>query len=172
MFSLRKGFTLMEILIVVAILGVLVVVALISINPAQRQAQARDTGRKSSIIQLGHAVQTYFTASSSFPSNANWAQDLINIGELSTFPSGIRYNSGTNCVTFVQPGDDPTYCYGLDVTNGAIVFSTAEANINLVKCTSPETAYFAFSSADSRGGTICFNGDPAPWPSGMMNYVD
>lgn len=162
-----------ELLIVIAILAVLAVVVLVAVNPAQRQAQARDTGRQSSVVQLGRAIQTYYTSSSSYPNDSSWAQDLINIGELGSFPAGIAYNSGSNCATFEQPGVDPTYCYYLDATNGAIVFSSAEAQKNIVKCTVPdETPYFIFSTADSRGGTICFNGDPAPWASGTMNYVD
>jgi prepilin-type N-terminal cleavage/methylation domain-containing protein len=172
MTNLKRGFTLIELLIVIAILAVLAVVVLVAVNPAQRQAQARDTGRQSSVVQLGRAIQTYYTSSSSYPSNSNWAQDLINIGELGSFPSGIAYNAGSNCVTFEQPGVNPTYCYDLDATNGAIVFSVAEAQKNIVKCTVSETPYFTFSTADSRGGTICFNGDPTPWAPGTMNYVD
>ena len=173
-----SGFTLIELLIVMAILGVLAVIVFIAIDPAERLAQTRDTGRISSVTQIGHAAQAYYTANDgNYPETATWAQDLIDKGELGSFPSGIAYTaySVTNCTiaSFVQPGTDPTYCYGLDATNGAIVFATAEAKSHTSKCTVPgEVAYFVFSTADGRGGTICSSGDPSVWAPGAMTYVD
>jgi prepilin-type N-terminal cleavage/methylation domain-containing protein len=173
--SNSAGFTLIELLVVMAILGVLAVIVFIAINPGERQAQARDTGRISAISQFGRAIESYYTShDGSFPDEATWAQGLLDTGELSTFPSGVAYTiSGTsNCTSFVQPGADPTYCYDLDATNGAIVFATAEAGSHTSKCTAPEATYFVFSTSDGRGGTICSNGDPSAWASGSMTYVD
>jgi prepilin-type N-terminal cleavage/methylation domain-containing protein len=168
------GFTLIELLIVIAILGVLAVVILIVLNPTEKQAQARDTGRISSIAQVGRSMQAYYTQQGNYPSTGTWAQDLLDYGELSSFPSGIDYSaySTTNCTSFVQPAIDPTYCYNLDSDNGALVFARAEANSHNEKCTAPEVAYFVFSTSDSRGGTICSSGDPSPWASGSGVYVE
>jgi len=170
---LNEAFTLIELLIVMAILGVLAVVVFVLVDPREKQAQANDTGRKTTVVQLGRAALTYYTSQGQFPSSATWAQDLVGVGELSTFPSGIQYILGgtSPCATFVQPGTDPTFCYNVDAINGAIVFSTAEADSNNGKC-AVGAAYFVFSSADARGGTICSTGDPAPWVSGTQVYVD
>lgn len=172
--TLTRAFTLIEILIVIAILGVLAVVTLVAINPAEKQAQARDAGRISTIVQLGRALATYYTSQSAYPDGATWADDLLNVGELASFPSGIAYSAGSvvNCTTFVQPAENPTYCYDLDTVgdNGAIVFSAAESTRYISKCTAPDTAYFVFSTSDARGGTICSNGEPSPWASGGQTY--
>lgn len=170
----NKGFTLIELLIVIAILGILAVIILVLIDPVEKQAQARDTGRISSVVQLGRNVQAYYSQRGTYPATASWAQDLLDTGELSSFPSGIAYSaySTTNCLTFVQPATDPTYCYDLDSNNGALVFALAEANAYTQRCTAPESAYFVFSTADGRGGTICSNGDPSPWSPGTQTYVD
>jgi prepilin-type N-terminal cleavage/methylation domain-containing protein len=169
----NRGFTLLELLVVMAILGILAVVVFVGINPAQRQAQARDTGRISAIAQMGRALQAYYTAhAASYPGEATWAQDLLDTGELSSFPSGIKYtNPASQCTQFVQPGVDPTFCYRLDATNGALVYATAEAQNKLEKCPG-STPYFIFSTADSRGGTICASSEPIPWASGTQIYVD
>jgi len=167
------GFTLVELLIVMAILGILIVIVFVAINPAQRQAQARDTGRISAVAVLGRAIQSYYTVRSEYPTEGNWAQEILDYGELSSFPSGIDYvlAGTTNCTTYVQPADPPTYCYALDTDNGALVFATAEAISHTDKC-SVGDPYFVYSTADGRGGTICSTGDPSPWAPGTATYVE
>jgi len=168
------GFTLIELLIVIAILGILAVVMLVVMNPGERQAQARDTGRISSVTQLGRALQSYYSLKTTYPSTGNWASELVNSGELASFPSGIAYsyNSVVSCTSFVQPAIDPTFCYDEDElnSNGALIFAKAESTTHRSKCTAPQEAYFVFSSTDSRGGTICSSTDPVPWPAGSVTY--
>lgn len=170
--QLAVGFTLLELLIVMAILGVLAVIVFVAINPAERQAQSRDTGRISTVAQLGRALQGYYTSNGDFPAVDNWAQDLIDEGTISTFPSGITYASVNHCTSYQQPFTNPTYCYNTDPDNGSIVFARGEAQSHIDKCTSPEVPYFIFSTEDGRGGTICSNGDPTPWAAGSQTYVD
>lgn len=172
--SRATGFTLIELLIVIAILGILAVVMLVIMNPGERQAQARDTGRISSVTQLGRALQAYYSVKSEYPATGQWAGDLVNSGELAGFPSGISYsyNSVTPCGSFAQPATDPTFCYDEDQVgeNGALVFAKAESTTHRSKCTAPQEAYFVFSTADSRGGTICSSVDPVPWLAGSITY--
>lgn len=175
-FKIKKGFTLIEILLVLAILGIISVVALVLINPVERQAQARDAGRVSTVAQLGRVLQAYYAGNSSYPGVANWAQDLVDSSEISSFPAGVVYSSYgvTGCTTYVQPATNPTYCYDLDTLggNGFLVFARAESNTTNSKCTSPQVAYYVFSSGDGRGGTICSETEPTPWASGTATYVD
>lgn len=169
-----RGFTLIELLITIAILGVLAVVVVVAINPVERSAQGRDTGRIAAVVQIGHAITAYYSQHSTFPATATWAQDLLTDGALTTFPNGTTYPAYgvTPCTTFVQPGSDPTYCYDLDATNGALVFARAEANAQNGKCTLPQVAYFVYSLADGHGGTICSAADPTPWVGGSQAYAE
>ena len=93
MTALKKGFTLIELLIVIAILGVLAVVILIAINPQEQLARTRDAGRTSSVTQLGHALQAYYTARDGtyLDENATWINDLETAGELATIPGALNY---------------------------------------------------------------------------------
>jgi len=52
----RKGFTLLEILLVIAAIGILAAIVLVAINPNRQLAQARNTQRRSDVIAVSSAV--------------------------------------------------------------------------------------------------------------------
>ena len=53
---MRKGFTLIEILIVVGIMAILAAIVIIAINPGRQFAQARNTQRRSDVVAILDAV--------------------------------------------------------------------------------------------------------------------
>jgi len=171
-----KGFTLVELLIVIAIIGVLAVVVLVAINPVEQLAKTRDSGRISTVTQLGHAMQAYYTSQdAAYPAEATWDVDMTTSGELSTFPSAVSYGAygyTDGCTENVQPDGDG-FCYDLDTTNGAIVYGELESNNQNSKCVAPNDQAFAvFSTGDGRGGIVCgvqANG-LNPWAPGAQAY--
>jgi type IV pilus assembly protein PilA len=52
----QKGFTLIEILVVIGIIAILAAIVLVAINPARQFAQARDTQRSSNLNTILNAV--------------------------------------------------------------------------------------------------------------------
>ena len=63
----NKGFTLIEILISIAILGILSAVTVHVINPQQRISQARDSDRKSAFRQLATHLELYTIDHGKYP---------------------------------------------------------------------------------------------------------
>ncbi len=61
----RKGFTLIEILVVVAIIAILASVVLIGLGPAQKAG--RDARRISDLRQIQNGVELYFSHCGSYP---------------------------------------------------------------------------------------------------------
>ncbi|MFA6994699.1 MAG: type II secretion system protein, partial [Candidatus Paceibacterota bacterium] len=57
----QKSFTLIELLIVIGILAVLVAAIVITLNPAQLLAQARDSKRQQDLSALNQALNTITT---------------------------------------------------------------------------------------------------------------
>lgn len=80
----KKGFTLIEILVVIGILAVLFAIVLIAINPARQFSQANNTKRRSDVNALLNAVHQF-------------AAD--NRG---TLPAGINTSAGTISSTGVN----------------------------------------------------------------------
>src|SRR3989344_7871323 len=57
--TVHKGFTLIEVLVVIGILGILATVALVAINPAEAQKKARDTQRLKDMATLQSVIEQY-----------------------------------------------------------------------------------------------------------------
>lgn len=55
----QKGFTLIEVLVVIGILSVLLLITLVAINPARQFAQANNTQRTSDVNALLNAIHEY-----------------------------------------------------------------------------------------------------------------
>jgi prepilin-type N-terminal cleavage/methylation domain-containing protein len=157
----NKGFTLIELLIVIAILATLAVVVLLALDPVQQLARTRDSGRSSTVTQLGHALESYGTVrNGAYPVSgvgcavaANWITNcLVNSGEIKVTPSAIAYSiAGTAaCAGGVSQNN---ICYIADADSFAI-YMTAEAKSNLSRCASG-TAHFVYASGAGRGGIMC-----------------
>lgn len=57
--KLMKGFTLIELLVVIGIIGILAAVVLVAVNPGRQFAQARDTQRRSDLLQITNAIYQF-----------------------------------------------------------------------------------------------------------------
>lgn len=170
-----KGFTLIELLIVIAILGVLAAGILVAIDPVEQLGKGRDSGRKSSIGQIGRALQAFYTSHADSANNPypcptgaatpcpnpvgdDWSEALVNSGEIKIFPDHPVTSPATTCTA---PGIRVNgICYK---TNAAgtevIVYTHLESKSETEKypptCTSVATTWYLYSTSDGRAGTWC-----------------
>lgn len=64
-----RGFTLVELLIVIALLGVIATIVIAAINPIEQANRASDAGLKSDSSQIVSAIQRYYATHDVFPWN-------------------------------------------------------------------------------------------------------
>lgn len=69
--KMRKGFTIIELLVVVVIIGLLTTVATTSYMNAQKKA--RDNARKTQVNNIANAIETYYAAKRKLPGHT-WAE--------------------------------------------------------------------------------------------------
>jgi uncharacterized delta-60 repeat protein/prepilin-type N-terminal cleavage/methylation domain-containing protein len=109
-----KGFTLLEILLVIAAIGVLAAIVLIAINPTRQLAQVRNAERRSEINTIYKAIEQYLINTGSYPTGITTVlQDIcingnttncVNLGVLvpdymaaiPIDPTGIAYRVAIN----------------------------------------------------------------------------
>jgi len=78
----QQGFTLLEILLTVGVIGVLASIAILAINPAKQLWEARNTQRKSHAGTLHKALYQYAIANGAFPTGiTTTAQDICRDGQ-------------------------------------------------------------------------------------------
>ncbi len=64
---LSRGFTLVELLIVIALLAVIATIVIAAINPIEQANRAADAGKKADASQLVSALERYYTTHSGYP---------------------------------------------------------------------------------------------------------
>ena len=79
-----NGFTLLELLIVIAILGILATIALMILKPAFLFGQSRNVQRKNDLKQIQAALQNYYADNGSYPVVAGWSGEPSGYGGLPT----------------------------------------------------------------------------------------
>jgi len=69
--KINAGFTLIELIIVIAVLSILSVAVLTTLNPITQFQKADDARRKSDLGQIQKALESYYQDHSSYPASVN-----------------------------------------------------------------------------------------------------
>jgi type IV pilus assembly protein PilA len=169
---MQKGFTLIEILVVVAIIGVLSSVVLASLSTARMKS--RDQSRVAEIIELRKAIEFYYSERGTYPPYAyatspylgddcGYQNDWCDLETtLAPYINGIpRDNLGTALNRrYLYKSNAPYTTYGLGVQlEGSTTGSVADGGYSsLMYEVGPLPAYCVNKYAGSNGNWINWDG--------------
>ncbi len=144
----KRGFTLLEILLVVGIISLLAGIVIIAINPGKQLAQVRNTERRSDIKQIKSAVEQYYISVGRYPISLTGISSLTEVcdtGSLST-----TTDSEIDCTGLVDlTALVPTYITAIPVDPQASTTDGAGYKVmidptNKIITTAPEAELSAF----------------------------
>jgi general secretion pathway protein G len=96
--TLKKGFTLVELLIVMVILGILTTIVASSFSSSQEKA--RDTRRKSDLAAVAKAIEVYFNDKGEYPPS--------NGGNIDTFSWGDEFSDANGTIYMIKLPEEKT----------------------------------------------------------------
>lgn len=133
----QKGFTLVELLIVVAMLGALVAVTYSIINQQQQRKRAADAVNRSKLEQLSQAIESYMATEGKYPTASSGAPSGASMGEyIPTWPTGFTYvvdAARTEFAIYISASNGNYLKYGSSW--GGIKFCTSASISQVTVCT-------------------------------------
>lgn len=132
--SRNRGFTMIELLIVIAILGILAVAVLSAINPIEQINRGRDTGNRSDAEQLLSAIDRYTAFVGYYPWQHEVSPTTLAVAWTDISTTALMDGGTTNCNVLdkLSGGDDntPQTCEGTDELKESFVDRILETDYN------------------------------------------
>ena len=107
----NKGFTIVELLIVIVVIGILAAIAVVAYNGVT--TRANDTKRESNARNIANALAVYNSENEAWPKDATEAKTFLsNTNNVAKVDSGVINSIGTN------PTADNKDTYGIETCSG------------------------------------------------------
>ncbi len=99
----KKGFTLVELLIVIGIIGVLAGMVIAVLNPRHFQAKSRDAKRKADLEQVRSALEMYRADNGNYPAGSGSVASVLTVLQTNGYLT-LPTDPGTYDYRYVSAG--------------------------------------------------------------------
>ena len=89
--SLLKGFTLVELLLVISIIGILAGVVIGVISPKRQKEIATDTVTQTTMYKFAEGIEAYYSANNTLPTAQMFTDDTITFINAGAKPPSLKY---------------------------------------------------------------------------------
>ena len=161
----NHGFTMIELLVVISVIGILAVAVLSSINPIEQINKGRDTRTRSDAAQLINAVDRYFSIHESYPWNdasSEWTPTSSYDEYDEAFDNVSVTGWGWTQVLVDTQEVKEGYINRLENDDNIIVFKATGQNSTMYACFLPSSNAFKQEAAVNCDSTV----DVTPYGSG------
>jgi prepilin-type N-terminal cleavage/methylation domain-containing protein len=174
----RKGFTLLEILLVIAAIGILAAIVLVAINPNRQLSQARNLVRQADINTIQKALEQYLIENGRYPTSVSTTPGYIcNTGTEQTEVPATNCNERVDLRELV-----PNYIAAIPKDPQA-----AGSNTGYIVVTNPDNNRVSIQASLSERGVLAINplsivkdglvlhldaGNPASYPGTGTTWFD
>lgn len=147
--SKTKGFTLVELLVVIAVLAILAALLVILANPLKNLSLARDGVRKNDLSLLKNSLATYFTANGKYPDSLT----VLGQEEKFTVPKDPKDPLYTYVYSVDNSKNPPEYtiCAYLEIEQKASCFLSTQNNFSLLDASSSAVPSGLIGSGGTQG---------------------
>lgn len=142
-----QGFTMIELLIVIAILGILAVTILSAVNPVEQIGRSRDSTSKSDAEQLLNAIDHFNASRGLWP----WQDTTTDPGQVVFGAVTSAFPAGSSCTMLKNLGADSSdaACPGTDELKAAFISRVTDAGTNVL--------YVGYNGRTGDSIYICYN---------------
>ena len=151
-----KAFTLIELLIVIAILGILAAGILVAVDPVDKISAANDSKVQNDISGAGRASEAYVTTHNGFYPAA--LDDLLTSGELKRVPAAPSGYNAYAVQTMVGTPPANGACVAGSTCTGIIVSGQLKSK----KFTSVNTPFWRYESTSGKSCSVATAGTACP----------
>lgn len=152
----QKGFTLVELLVVISIIGILATITMASLNAAR--AKSRDVRRKQDIESIQTALEMYYDAYGGYPSSACPAVDY-------KIKNSLAQEAKMKTVISVMPADPitPGDCYNNQYLYLSNQYNNCAAVNSLGYANALATKYALYATFEDQGTSNLSNTGADAW---------
>ena len=132
-----SGFTLVELMVVIAMLGILLGMAFAVLNPKHQLSKVDDARRRQDIKQIKTALDTYYTDHNCYPTTLPFGEAWVenNTTYMREVPQDLACAGNTNCYVYKYLGGCPQW--NVVFTKQAITPTTPQCSLTQLSACVP-----------------------------------